>query len=98
MNDARANWPDWYAEYTAAEQGRASDVIESGLIISGSPVAFTLGPEVGMLLLTKSIERDALSSSVLLLKNHPTTADFTIKAAGFTRFGGWPTTKIPRRS
>jgi catechol 2,3-dioxygenase-like lactoylglutathione lyase family enzyme len=42
-----------------AERREASDVIESDLIIGGSPGAYALGPEAGRLLLAKSIERHA---------------------------------------
>jgi hypothetical protein len=44
-----------------AGRSEASDVIESDLIIGGSPGAYALGPEAGTLLLAKSIERHALS-------------------------------------
>lgn len=37
------------------------DVIESDLIIGGSPCAYALGPEAGTCLLAKGIERRALS-------------------------------------
>jgi len=47
-----------------AEQdgSEASDVIDSDLIIGGSPGAYALGPEAGTLLLAKGIERHAGSA------------------------------------
>ena len=45
-----------------AGRSEASDVIESDLIIGGSPGDYALGPEAGTLPLAKSIERQRLKS------------------------------------